>query len=145
MNITETFRRRFDNFSASMDFSPNRDRAIYSCTHAALVLVAAIFVLAGFTVAVWPAVVLSLALTGQSYWQCRLSRRSALAGFFLLAIYIVYLLVTLFSAELPGFVDIFFAVTTLLLVAGALILWYWAANCLYNADFRLPREDSGPW
>ncbi len=144
MNISETFRRRFDRFSAAMDFSPNRDRAIYCCAHAALVLVAAIFVLASFAVAVWPIVVLSLALTGRDSWQLRLSRRSALAGLILLALYIIGLLFTVPFAGL-GLWDILFAVATLLLVAASLVLWYWAAHRLYNAHFRLPPEDSGPW
>ncbi len=144
MNITETFRQRFDRFSTSMDFSPNRDHAIYFLVHAALVLVAAIFVLLGVAVAVWPVVVLALALTGRDYWQIRLSRRSALAGFILLALYIIGLLFTVPFAEL-GLWDILWAVATLLLVAASLVLWYWAADRLYNAHFRLPPEDSGPW
>ncbi len=144
MNITETFRQRFDRFSAAMDFSPNRDHAIYFLVHAALILVAAIFVLVGFAVAVWPVVVLALALTGRDCWQVRLSRRSALAGFILLALYIIGLLFTVPFAGL-GLWGIFWAVATLLLVAASLVLWYWAAYCLYNAHFRLPPEDSGPW
>ena len=145
MNITETFRQRFDHFSAAMDFSPNRDRAIYSCAHAALVLVAAIFVLAGFAVAVWPVVVLSLALTGQSSWQVRFSRRSALAGLILFALYFIVLLLSLPSAGPLHLWDIICAVATLLLVVASLVLWYWAADRLYNAHFRLPPENSGPW
>ncbi len=144
MNITETFRQRFDRFSVAMDFSPNRDHAIYFLVHAALVLVAAIFVLVGFAVAVWPVVILALALTGRDYWQVRLSRRSALAGFILLALYIIGLLLTVPFAGL-GLWDILWAVATLLLVAASLVLWYWAAYRLYNAHFRLPPEDSGPW
>jgi len=144
MNISETFRQRFDRFSVAMDFSPNRDQAIYFLVHGALVLVAAIFVLVGFAVAVWPVVVLALALTGRDYWQVRLSRRSALAGFILLALYIIGLLLTVPFAGL-GLWDILWAIATLLLVAASLVLWYWAANRLYNAHFRLPPEDSGPW
>ena len=144
MNIRETFRQRFDRFSVAMDFSPNRDHAIYFLVHAALVLVAAIFVLVGFAVAVWPVVVLALALTGRDYWQVRLSRRSALAGFILLALYIIGLLLTVPFAGL-GLWDILWAVATLLLVAASLVLWYWAADRFYNAHFRLPPEDSGPW
>ena len=145
MNISETFRRRFDRFSASMDFSPNRDRAIYSVVHAGLVLVAAIFVLAGYAVAVWPAVVLSLALTGQDYWQVRLSRRSALAGMILLVLYVIGLFLTIASDEALGLWDIIWAVVILLLVSASLVFWYWAARRLYNAHFRLPPENSGPW
>ena len=145
MNITETFRQRFDRFSVAMDFSPNRDHAIYFLVHAALVLVAAIFVLVGFAVAIWPVVVLSLALTGRDYWQVRLSRRSALAGFILLAFYIIGLLLTAPFAGPLGLWEILWAVATLLLVAASLVLWYWAADRLYNAHFRLPPEDSGPW
>ena len=145
MNITETFRHRFDRFSASMDFSPNRDHAIYFLVHAALLLVAAIFVLVGFAVAVWPVVVLALALTGRDCWQVRLSRRSALAGCILLALYIIGLLLSLFLAGSPGLWDILAVVATLLLTAVSLIFWYWAADRLYNAQFRLPPEDSGPW
>ncbi len=145
MNINETFRQRFDYFSAEMEFCPNRDRVIYSCVHAALILVAAIFVLAGFSVAVWPVAVLSLALTGQSYWQVRLSRRSALAGLILLALYIIGLLLTIPFAGPLALGEIIWAVLTLLLVAASLALWYWAADGLYDAHFRLPPEDSGPW
>ncbi len=145
MNIPETFQRRLDRFSASMDFSPNRDRAIYFLVHAALIFVAAIFVLVGFAVAVWPAVVLSLALTGRDSWQLRLSRRSALAGLILLALYIIYLLLTIASAGALGLWNILWAVVILLLVAASLGFWYWAAYRLYNAHFRLPPENSGPW
>ncbi len=145
MTISENFQQRFDSFSTSMDFSPNRDHAIYYLVHAALLLVAAIFVLVGFAVAVWPVVVLALALTGQDHWQVRLSRRSALAGCVLLALYIIGLLITVFSLGSPGLWGILAVVATLLLVAASLLLWYWAANRFYNAHFRLPPEDSGPW
>ena len=145
MKICETLQCRLDRFSASMDVSPNRDRVIYSLVHAGLVLVAAMFVLAGYAVAVWPAVVLSLALTGGDYWQVRLSRRSALAGMILLALYVIGLLITIASHESLGFWDIMWAVVTLLLVVASLVFWYWAARRLYNAHFRLPPENSGPW
>ena len=145
MTISENFQQRFDRFSVSMDFSPNRDHAIYYLVHAALLLVAAIFVLVGFAVAVWPVVVLALALTGQDYWQVRLSRRSALAGCVLLALYIIGLLYSVFFVGSPGLWDILVAVATVLLAATSLGFWYWAADRLYNAHFRLPPENSGPW
>lgn len=145
MNITKTFRERFESFSASADFSPNRDHAIYCLVHAALIFVAAVFVLLSFAVAVWPVVVLALALTGREYWQIHLSRRSALAGLILLALYIIALLYSVIFVSSPGFWDILAGVATLLLAAFSLGFWYWAADLLYKAHFRLPPEDSGPW
>ena len=145
MNIPETFRQSFDRFSASMDFSPNRDHVIYFLIHAVLVLVAAIFVLFGFAVAVWPIVILALALTGRDYWQVRLSRRFALAGCILLGLYIIGLLYCVFFLSSPGPWGILAIVATVLLAAVSMALWYWAAERLYNAHFRLPPEASGPW
>ena len=145
MNIAKTFRDRFESFSASADFSPNRDHAIYFLVHATLIFVAAVFVLVGFVVAVCPIIVLALALTGREYWQVRMSRRSALAGLILFALYIIALLYSVFFVNSPGLWDILAGVATLLLAAFSLGFWYWAADLLYNAHFRLPPEDSGPW
>ena len=145
MNIPETFRQRFERFSVSMDFCPNRDHAIYFLVHAVLVLVAATFVLLGFAVAVWPVVVLTLALTGRDYWQVRLSRRFALAGCVLLGLYIIGLLYCVFFLSSPDLWGILAIVATVLLAAVSMALWYWAANRLYNVHFCLPPEDSGPW
>ncbi len=145
MTINETFRQRFDDFAASMELSPNRDRAIYSLVHASLVLIGAIFVLVGYTMAVCPVVVLTLVLTARDSWQVHLSRRCALAGLIVLALSIIAWLVSLPFIGPVGLWRIIWAGATLLLVIASLVLWYWAANRLYNAHFRLPPEDSGPW
>ena len=145
MTISETFRQRLDDFSESMELSPNRDRAIYSLVHAGLVLIGAVFVFVGYTMAVCPVVVLTLVLSGRDPWQIHLSRRCALAGLIVLALCIIALLVSLAFVEPVGLWGIIWAGATFLLVTASLALWYWAANRLHNAHFRLPPEDSGPW
>ncbi len=145
MTISETFQQRFDDFAESMELSPNRDRVIYSLVHAGLVLVGAIFVFAGYTLALCPVVVLTLTLTARDSWQVHLSRRCALAGLIVLALSIIALLVSLLFVEHVGFWGIIWAGATFLIVIALLALWYWAANRLYEAHFRLPPEDSGPW
>ena len=145
MTISETFQQRFDDFAASMELSPNRDRVIYSLVHAGLVLVGAIFVFVGYTIAICPVVVLALVLTARDPWQVYLSQRCALAGLIVLASCIIALLISLPFVESVGFWGIIWAGGTFLIVITSLALWYWAANRLHNAHFRLPPEDSGPW
>ena len=145
MTVKKYFQQRLAEFSTAVESSPNRDLAIYRCAHATLVFVAVIFVLVGFSSAVLAAVVLSLVLTGQDVWQVSLSRRCSLAGLIVLVTYIIVLLIDLPIVGLVGSFASLSDFFTLLTVAGSLILWFWAADCLYNAKFRLPPEDAGPW
>ena len=146
MTIRSHFQQQFAEFSIGLEDSPNRDRAIYHCTHTALIFVAVFFVLAGFSAAVVPAVILSLVLTGRDAWQVHLSRRCSLAGLIVLAVYIIASLIALpfvgLTGSFAGLSDFF----ALLVVLGSLILWFISANRFYNAAFRLPPEqDTGPW
>ena len=146
MNMKEHFQQRFPEFSVSMEDSPNRDRVIYHCTHAALIFIAVLFVLAGFPVAVFAAVILGLVVTGRDAWQVRLSRHSSLAGLIVLGVYVVGSLAAIPFVGLTGpFAGLssFFA---LLVVIGSLVLWFISADRFYSAAHRLPpEENTGPW
>ena len=145
MTIKKYFQQHFAEFFTAMESSPNRDLVIYRCSHALLIFVAVIFVLAGFPSAVLAAIILSLALTGQDAWQVDLSRRCSLFGLLALAVYVIVLFMAL---PIAGFVGSFASPSgffILLALAGSLILWFWAADGFYNAKFRLPPEDAGPW
>ena len=145
MNISEIMQERFEKFSEALEFSPNRDRAVYQCVHGGLIFVAAVFVLAGFAAAVWPAIVLSLALTARDPWQVQLSRRFSLAVLIVLGVYVVGLIAALpFSGAVGAFKSLS-SVLALVLAVGAQILWLWSAERLFDAQFRRPPEDSGPW
>ena len=146
MPIKEYFQQRFAQFSVSMESSPNRDRVIYHCAHAALILVAIWFVLAGFAVAVFAAVILSLVATGRDAWQVHLSRRCCLAGLIVLAVYVIASLVAIPFVGLTGALAAFSSLIALLVVIVSLILWFISANRFYTAAYRLPpEENTGPW
>ena len=139
MTIKEQFQQRFAAFSIALESSPNRDRAVYHCAHATLIFIAVLFVLAGFPIAVFPAVILSLVLTGRAAWQVHLSRRCSLASLIVLGIYIIVSLIALPFAGL-------FSFFTLLIVIASLIIWFISADRFYSASFRLPPEqNTGPW
>ncbi|NIA07266.1 MAG: hypothetical protein GWP14_06465 [Actinobacteria bacterium] len=146
MNIKEQFQQRFAAFSAAMDDSPNRDRVIYHCTHTALIFIAVLFVLAGLSLAVFPAIILSLVLSGRDAWQVHLSRLCSLAGLIVLGVYIIASLIALPFAGLTGSFAGLSSFFTLLVVLGSLILWFVSADRFYDAAFRLPpEENTGPW
>ena len=145
MNIKERFGQSFAEFSSAMEISPHRDLVIYRCAHAALLLLAVILVLRGFPAAVFAVIVLSLVLTGRSALQVHISRRFSLAGLIVLAAYIIGLLIVLLFSGPAGSFASLSGFSTLLLLAGSLILWFFSANRLYHAEFRLPPEDTGPW
>ena len=146
MTIKQQFRQRFATFSTTMENSPNRDRVIYHCAHAALVFIAVLFVLAGFPMAVFPVVILSLVLTGRDAWQVHFSRRCSLAGLIVLAIYVIVLLIALpFLGPKGSFADLF-SFFSLLVVIASLIIWFISADRFYAAAYRLPPEkNTGPW
>ena len=146
MTIKQQFQQRFAAFSITMEDSPNRDRVVYHCAHVVLVFIAMFFVLAGFSPAVFPAVILSLVLTGRDAWQVHFSRRCSLAGLLVLAIYVIASLIALPFAGLTGSFAGLFSFFTLLVVIGSLILWFISADRFYSASFRLPPEqNTGPW
>ena len=146
MPIKEHLQQRLARFSVSMESSPNRDRVIYHCAHAALILVAVLFVLAGFPIAVFAAVILSLVATGRDAWQVHLSRRCSLAALVVLAVYVIASLAVIPFAGLTGAFAGFSSLLALLVVIGSLILWFVMADRFYRAAHRLPpEENTGPW
>ena len=145
MNIKERFGQSFAEFSSAMEVSPNRDLVIYRCAHSALLLLAVILVFYGFFSAVFAVIVLSLVLTGRNARQVYLSRRFSLAGLIVLGTYVIGLLVALPFAKPAGFFASPAGFSMLLMLAGSLIVWFFSANRLYNAEFQLPPEDTGPW
>ena len=146
MTIKERLQQRFAEFSIALESSPNRDRAVYHCAHATLVFIAVLFVLAEFSMAVVPAVILSLVLTGRDAWQVHLSRRCSLAGLIVLSIYITASLIALPFAGLTGSFAGLFSFFTLLVVIASLIIWFISADRFYAAAYRLPPDqNTGPW
>ena len=146
MTIKEHFQQRLAEFEVTMETSPNRDIVIYRCAHAALIFIAVIFVMAGFSSAVLAAVVLSLVLTGQDAWQVYISRRCSLFGLIVMAVYILILIIAIPIAGLVVSFARLGGLFTLLLSVGSLILWFWSADRLYNSAIRLPPEENiGPW
>ena len=146
MAIKERLHERFAEFSIAMEDSPDRDRVIYHCAHAALILIAVLFVLAGFPLAVFAAVILSLVLTGGDAWQVHLSRRCSLACLIVLGVYVIGSVISLPFVGLRSSFGSLAGFFALLVLIGSLVLWFISADRFYNAAYRLPpEENTGPW